>query len=67
MKKKIWSWLFLGLGLFVGGLLCAPQVSFAAAQPPVANFIVTPLLPKNQLSSKDSYFNLKVRPGAPKR
>ncbi|ETY73913.1 cell surface protein [Lactiplantibacillus fabifermentans T30PCM01] len=64
MKKKIWSWLFLGLSLFVIGLLRAPRVISAAAQPPVANFIVTPLLPKNQLSSKDSYFNLKVTPGS---
>lgn len=62
LKKGLWG-LLLSLSLLVVGLFGWPLTSSAATQP-AANFVVTPLLPKNQLNTKDGYFNLKVTPGS---
>lgn len=58
--KRICGWLIASI-LFIGLLGGAAPVN--AAKVP-ANFAATPLLPKNQLSSKAGYFDLKVTPGA---
>ncbi|WP_338208203.1 DUF916 and DUF3324 domain-containing protein [Lactiplantibacillus paraxiangfangensis] len=61
MRKLIWGLLMLGLfGVQAFGFPLPVQ----ADPTPTANFVVTPLLPKNQLSTKDGYFNLKVTPGS---
>ena len=61
LRKLIWGLLTLGL---LGGQAFGFPLPAQAAQTPTANFVVTPLFPKNQLSTKDGYFNLKVTPGS---
>lgn len=61
LRKLIWGLLTLGL---LGGQAFGFPLPVQADQTPTANFVVTPLLPKNQLSTKDGYFNLKVTPGS---
>lgn len=63
MKIKPIIWGLLSLSLLVTGLFGRPSPAQAATQPD-ENFVVTPLLPNNQLNSKDGYFNLKVTPGS---
>jgi len=63
MKIKPIIWGLLSLSLLATGLFGRPSPAQAATQPD-ANFVVTPLLPKNQLNPKDGYFNLKVTPGS---
>ena len=59
-RFKWWLVAFLALISLLGG---GSAVSAKAAQTGNANFDATPLLPKNQLSNKVDYFDLKVQPG----
>ncbi|TBX41823.1 DUF916 and DUF3324 domain-containing protein [Lactiplantibacillus paraplantarum] len=61
--KQIGQWWVLMLALLLGGLSGALP-SQAAASTPASGFILTPLLPKDQLDKQAGYFNLKVTPGA---
>lgn len=64
MRHQWQWWLVLSWGLCLLGLLGGPPAPVpvqAASQP--RNFVATPLLPKNQLSQKAGYFDLKVTPG----
>ncbi|MFC6180121.1 DUF916 and DUF3324 domain-containing protein [Lactiplantibacillus daowaiensis] len=55
-------WLAFSLiGLLFGLLIGRPPLLQAATKP--TNFVATPFLPKNQLSKKAGYFDLKVTPG----
>lgn len=61
-RFKWWFVAFLTLVSLLGG---ESIISARAAQTPSeANFATTPLLPKNQLSTKVNYFDLKVQPGS---
>ncbi|MFD1454515.1 DUF916 and DUF3324 domain-containing protein [Levilactobacillus lanxiensis] len=61
MKLK-WLYPLLAAGLLLTGGLAGAAPASAAKVP--ANFAATPLLPKNQISTKAGYFDLKVTPGA---
>jgi len=61
MKVK-WLYGWLGILVLLVGALGGASPATAAKVP--ANFAATPLLPKNQLSSKVGYFDLQVTPGA---
>ncbi|TGD18998.1 DUF916 and DUF3324 domain-containing protein [Levilactobacillus suantsaiihabitans] len=60
-RFKWWLVAFLALISLVGG---GSLVSAHAASDPESDFGVTPLLPKDQLSKKANYFDLKVQPGS---
>lgn len=61
--KKISQWWVLVLALMLGGLL-GMQPIHAATSTPASSFVLTPLLPKDQLDKQAGYFNLKVTPGS---
>ena len=60
--KRMGRWWLLMLALLLGGLL--GPIPGHAASAPASGFVLTPLLPKNQLDKQAGYFNLKVTPGA---
>ncbi|MFC6289288.1 DUF916 and DUF3324 domain-containing protein [Levilactobacillus angrenensis] len=63
-RIKGWFVAFLAVvGLLGGGSLISANAASKAAPMPDSDFAATPLLPKNQLSTKVSYFDLKVEPG----
>lgn len=61
MKLK---WLYVWLGILVLLVVSLGGASPVTAAKIPANFATTPLLPKNQLSTKVDYFDLRVTPGA---
>lgn len=65
MRWKIgwWKTWVLSLSLAIASLATGLPVR-AAKTASTTNFEMTPLLPKNQVNSRDSYFNLQVKPGA---
>lgn len=63
MKLRWFNWRLLLLGVVAGILIGGPAVLGKAAQTPPTNFFATPFLPKNQLTTKVGYFDLKVMPG----
>lgn len=62
MKLRWFNWCLLVLAV-AGGLFAGFPALGKAAQTPPTNFFATPLLPKNQLTTKAGYFDLKVMPG----
>lgn len=63
-KLKGWCIALLAvIGLLGSGSLISASAATKAAPTPASDFTITPLLPKNQLSTKVSYFDLKVTPG----
>nr|WP_243673755.1 DUF916 domain-containing protein [Lactiplantibacillus plantarum] len=60
--KQIGQWWLLVLALLLGGLL-GSLPGQAASNTPASGFILTPLLPKDQLDKQAGYFNMKVTPG----
>ena len=59
-RFKWWLVAFLALISLLGG---GASLSAHAAETTNPNFAATPLLPKNQISEKADYYDLKVQPG----
>lgn len=64
MMKKQWVFWEIVALILLGSLGSNGLTTAQAATTPTPNFFTSPLLPKNQLTTKAGYFDLKVTPGA---